>query len=221
MRSARSLWSLTFGHLWSTWPTCILRSLEIRSARSKLSFTFGLSTFCSNLGHSRFAARDTVVDHLANKWKLLRFIHALRYYAHMFTPSREKVEAAERYLEEIRKKPKGFANSRRSQAGLPLWRNLPIKWRSQADADLQRLTLKYWREKGHAPSRQVRAALIGNIVKNILYCKVSHKHLSAMWRYWNAKKCARGGYTRNPGDRTGFTPRTTRARSSVGNLSGI
>jgi len=144
----------------------------------------------------------------------------------MFTPSREKIEAAERYLEEIRRKPRGWQNTRgtsgRTRTGKALWRQLPKKWHAEAEAQLHRLVTKYWREHGHGPSQQKHASLIGNVVQYILYCRMSHRKLSLQWKFWNARKVASGGaITRNPHIRTGFTPRTAKARSSQGNLAGI
>jgi hypothetical protein len=144
----------------------------------------------------------------------------------MFPPSREKIEAAERYLEAIRNKPKGWLNTRhiggRTRTGKPLWRNLPKEWHAEADAHLHRLVTKYWREHGHGPSQQKHASLIGNVVTHIRNCRITH-HLNSMhWKYWNARKVASGGATTpNPFHRARFTPRTKRARSSQGNLAGI
>ncbi len=136
------------------------------------------------------------------------------------------MEAAERYLEEIRRKPRSWASTRGTsgwtRTGRPLWRNLPKKWHAQAEEDLHRLVRKYWYEHGHGPSQQKHASLIGNVVQNILHCRMTHRHLSKMWRYRNALQCVDPRYHQpSPKSRVGFTPRTKAARSSQGSLAGI
>ena len=142
----------------------------------------------------------------------------------MFTPSRAKVEAATIYLEGVRKRPRSFTSFRnRSDRGHgPLWRNLPKGWHAQANSDLNRLVAKFWSDHGRAPSQQKLASLIGNVVRNIRYCRMSSLHLTFMWRFWNARAVVRGNKNvKRPNDRTSFTPRTSKARSSSGNLVGI
>jgi hypothetical protein len=143
----------------------------------------------------------------------------------MFTPSSEKVRAAEAYLEKIRTRKRSWATTHPSghtRTRKPLWRSLPKEWHAEAEAHLNRLVCKYWSEHGHGPSQHKHASLIGNVVQYILYCRMSHRKLSLLWKFWNARKVASGGANvRNPQDRTGFTPRDAKHRASQGNLQGI
>jgi hypothetical protein len=145
----------------------------------------------------------------------------------MFTPSREKVEAAQRYLDEVRSRVRGWKNTRgkgggRQRTGKPLWRQIPHKWHGEANAQLARLIAKYWREHGHGPSQQKHASLIGNVVWTIRNCRMSNHYHSRIWKFWNARMVVDASkHIRNPQDRRGFTPRTAKARSSQGSLAGI
>jgi len=145
----------------------------------------------------------------------------------MFTPSREKVEAAERYLEKVRTRPRSWDTYKgkgggRQRTGKPLWRQLPPEWHAEAETRLHRLVQRYWSEHGHGPSQQKHASLIGNVVQTILHYRMSNRHNSLIWKFWNARMVVNTAkHIRNPQDRRGFTPRTAKARSSVGNLAGI
>jgi hypothetical protein len=143
----------------------------------------------------------------------------------MFTPSREKVEAAERYLAEVRSHKRGWQRAKgggRQRTGKPLWRQFPEKWHPEAQARLNYLINKYWHEHGHGPSQGKYASLVGNVVDWILNCRMTHRRWDHHQKRHNALMVLDPSkHIRNPMDRTGFTPRTTKARASQGNLTGI
>lgn len=148
----------------------------------------------------------------------------------MFAPSREKIEAAEHYLANLQPRQRGWQNTRgtsgHTRDGKPLWRQFPKQWHAEANGRLAYLMEKYWREHGHGPSQQKHASLIGNVVDWILNCRMTRSRSSkrfANWnKLWNARRAVSGGpFQPNPFKRERFTPRTSKARSSQGNLSGI
>jgi hypothetical protein len=132
----------------------------------------------------------------------------------MFKPSSAKVDAAIAYLNAIERKPKSFATARHEQ-GKERWRRVPAHLRSRAEQHYQKLLRKYFLEHGCTPSRWKAASLMGNVTQNLIYGR--HHRLSAMWRYWNARRVARGS------EWTPSKPFTKRVRSraSIGNLIGI
>ena len=137
----------------------------------------------------------------------------------MFKPSSEKVAAAEAYLAALYAKPRSFAGWQHVKPG-PRWRSLPPGMHAYAERKLAEYEASYLRRHGYAPSRQARAALIGCVARHILCGR--HCFLSKLWKFWNARAVVRGSKNiRNPSSREGFTPRDTRHRSSVGNVSGI
>ena len=142
----------------------------------------------------------------------------------MFPPSREKVEAAERYLAEVRSHKRGWQKAKgggRQRTGKPLWHSLPEKWHLEASSRLQHLILKYWREHGHGPSQGKYASLVGNVVDWILNCRMTHNRRDKQSKFYNARRCTGDRFTPNPFHRERFTPRTAKARASQGNLVGI
>lgn len=140
----------------------------------------------------------------------------------MFRPSREKIERALAYLDEVQRRPKSFADLRtrfadKHRHGQPRWRSLPKHLHAQAESRYNILLCKYREEHGHAASQQKRASLIGNIAQNLLNPKAT---LRGHHRVWNAKKCAYGPWIDAPNWRR-VTRRDPTKRTSQGNLAGI
>jgi hypothetical protein len=109
----------------------------------------------------------------------------------MFTPSREKVEAAERYLAERKAAVRGWANTKgkgggRQRTGKPLWHSLPKEWHDEANARLRRLVNKFWAEHGHSPSHHKYVSLIGNVVDIIRNRRMTNHHRQMRFKYSNA-----------------------------------